>query len=74
MKKLAMGILLGLTLMGCSNLNTTEKSALVGAGVGALAGQAIGGNTAGTLIGAGVGALGGAAVGNYRSTGSVLGK
>ena len=35
-----------------------------GAGIGALAGQAIGGDTGGTLIGAGVGALVGGAIGN----------
>jgi len=37
---------------------------LIGAGTGALAGQAIGHNTEGTLIGAGVGALGGYIIGN----------
>ncbi len=42
----------------------TQKGAVIGAGVGALAGQIIGGNTEGTLIGAGVGTLLGALVGN----------
>jgi osmotically inducible lipoprotein OsmB len=47
---------------GC---DTAGKSGtLIGAGAGALAGQAIGGNTTGTLIGAGVGAVGGYIVGN----------
>jgi len=36
----------------------------VGAGIGALAGNAIGGDTGGTLIGAGIGALLGGAIGN----------
>jgi hypothetical protein len=47
---------------GC---DTAGKSGtLIGAGGGALAGQAIGHNTTGTLIGAGVGAIGGYIVGN----------
>ncbi|MDP6600745.1 MAG: glycine zipper domain-containing protein [Phycisphaerales bacterium] len=44
--------------------NSAKSGTLIGAGTGALAGQAIGGNTEGTLIGAGVGALGGYIVGN----------
>ena len=46
-------ILIGttLTMSGCGTL--------MGAGVGALAGQAIAGNTTGTLIGAGIGAASG---------------
>jgi outer membrane lipoprotein SlyB len=42
----------------------TQKGAAIGAIGGALAGQAIGHNTAGTLIGAAVGALAGAVAGN----------
>ena len=42
----------------------TQGGALVGSALGALAGQAIGHNTASTLIGAGGGALAGALVGN----------
>ena len=54
--------LLSLTsLVGCGN--STTDGALLGAGIGALAGQAIGGNTEGTLIGAGAGALGGWIIG-----------
>ncbi|HIB01635.1 MAG TPA: glycine zipper 2TM domain-containing protein [Phycisphaerales bacterium] len=61
--------LLGLTiatlattsLIGCTK---TEEGAAWGAGIGALAGQAIGGDTGGTLIGAGVGAIVGGAIGN----------
>jgi branched-subunit amino acid ABC-type transport system permease component len=48
-------------MLGCSN---TEQGAGWGAGIGALAGQAIGGDTEGTLIGAGIGALIGGAIGN----------
>ena len=48
-------------LVGC---NKTEEGATWGAGIGALAGQAFGGDTEATLIGAGVGALVGGAIGN----------
>lgn len=49
-------------LPGC---DTAGKSGtLIGAGGGALAGQAIGGSTEATLIGAGIGAVGGYIVGN----------
>ena len=51
------------TLLGCTK---TEEGATWGAGIGALAGQAIGGDTEGTLIGAGIGALIGGAVGNSQ--------
>ena len=47
---------------GCKD--SAQSGTLIGAGGGALAGQAIGGNTKGTLIGAGIGALGGYIVGN----------
>jgi uncharacterized protein YcfJ len=47
---------------GCDN--SAKSGTLIGAGTGALAGQAIGHNTEGTLIGAGVGALGGYIIGN----------
>lgn len=42
----------------------TQKGAAVGAGIGALMGQAIGRDTKGTLLGAGIGTLLGAIVGN----------
>ena len=42
----------------------TQKGAIIGGGLGAVAGQAIGRNTEGTLIGAGVGTLLGAILGN----------
>lgn len=57
---------LGLLIAGCANTGryATQKGAAVGAGIGALAGQAIGGNTQSTLIGTGAGALLGTIVGN----------
>jgi lipopolysaccharide export system protein LptA len=45
-------------------LNKAEIGGLGGAGIGALLGQVIGGNTVGTLIGAGVGAGLGYIIGN----------
>ena len=53
--------------VGIAGCTTGERDVAVGAGVGALAGQAIGGNTESTLIGAGVGALAGAVVARNRS-------
>jgi uncharacterized protein YcfJ len=49
------------SMTGCSK---TEEGAGIGAAIGALAGQAIGGDTGATLIGAGAGALVGGAIGN----------
>jgi hypothetical protein len=49
---------------GCES--DAQTGALIGAGVGALAGQAIGGDTEGTLIGAGAGAAGGYMIGNEQ--------
>ncbi len=43
---------------GCANMNETQRSTAIGAGVGAAAGALIG-NSRGAAIGAGVGALGG---------------
>lgn len=48
-------------LAGC---NDAQAGSLLGAGIGALAGQAIGGDTQATVIGAGVGAAGGYVIGN----------
>ncbi len=67
MKKLAIAaLLIGLLAAGCANTGyyNTQKGALAGAGLGALAGQAIGRDTESTLLGAGVGAFMGAVVGN----------
>ena len=47
---------------GCES--DAQTGALIGAGIGALAGQAIGGDTEATLIGAGAGAAGGYVIGN----------
>jgi uncharacterized protein YcfJ len=47
---------------GCDSAG--KSGTLIGAGAGALAGQAIGGNTTGTLVGAGIGAVSGYVVGN----------
>jgi len=51
-----------ISLTGCAT--KAENGALIGAGTGALLGQAIGGNTGATVIGAGVGAIAGAAIGD----------
>ena len=42
----------------------TQKGAAIGAGIGALLGQAIGRDTEGTLLGAGIGTVVGAIAGN----------
>ena len=49
-----------LSLLGCTK---AEENTALGAGIGALAGQVIGGDTGATLIGAGAGAL----IGNSMS-------
>lgn len=48
-------------LAGCADMHVseTQRNTAIGAGVGALAGAAIGGNAKGAVIGAGVGAAGG---------------
>jgi len=48
-------------LTGC---NDAQSGALLGAGIGALAGQTIGGDTRSTLIGTAVGAGAGYVIGN----------
>jgi uncharacterized protein YcfJ len=53
-----------LTATGCSSLSGGTNGAMLGAGIGALAGQAIGHDTKSTLIGTGVGALAGSIFGN----------
>lgn len=44
---------------GCADMTPAQRSAAIGAGVGALAGAAIGDSTGAAVVGAGVGALGG---------------
>ncbi|MBN1804430.1 MAG: glycine zipper 2TM domain-containing protein [Sedimentisphaerales bacterium] len=62
---LAFALSLGVVIVaGCES--DAQTGALIGAGVGAIAGQAIGGDTEGTLIGAGVGAAGGYIIGNEQ--------
>jgi len=53
---------LPMSMTGCESSRGTGT--LAGAGMGALIGQAAGGNTRATLIGAGVGAAGGYLIGN----------
>ena len=75
MMKKAMAAALAATLLaGCTTTDpytgqektsNTAGGALVGAGVGALAGLAVGGNGKGALIGAAIGGLAGGAIGNY---------
>ena len=50
---------LALLVSGCANMTETQRSAAIGAGVGSLAGVAIGHNRQSAAIGAGLGALGG---------------
>jgi hypothetical protein len=68
MKKTAailIAVTMGFFMVSCASSDyNTQKGAAIGAGLGALAGQAIGHNTAGTLIGAAGGALAGAIAGN----------
>jgi len=57
-------LLLAVILGGCaSDGYNTQKGAAIGAGLGAIAGQLIGHDTASTLVGAGVGTLVGAVAG-----------
>lgn len=51
---------------GCASTSDAQKGTVLGAGLGALAGQAIGGDTSATLIGAAVGAGVGYVIGNER--------
>ena len=64
-----LSLLFMLACAGASNQESkTKEGVLVGAGVGALLGQIIGGDTEGTLIGAGVGAALGGLAGNQIGT------
>ncbi len=59
---------LSIALLGAATLlsgcNDAQAGALLGAGIGALAGQAIGGDTEATVIGTAVGAGAGYIIGN----------
>lgn len=57
-------IALSVGVAGCET--DAQSGSLIGAGIGALAGQAIGNDTTGTLIGTAVGGVTGYAVGNER--------
>jgi len=60
---MVVAVSLGLAFVaGCES--DAQTGALIGTGVGAIAGQAIGGDTEATLIGAGAGAVGGYIIGN----------
>lgn len=67
-RQLVIATLVGSLLSGCAGMNDQQTTVAQGAGFGALlgavAGQAIGGNTRSTLIGAAAGGLIGAAVGS----------
>ena len=69
-KSVLLAILLTMSvfLLSCAHYPpdryNTQKGALIGAGAGALLGQAIGGNTGGTLIGLAAGTILGGLVGN----------
>lgn len=71
MKKLLIGIcVLGLVVAasGCSPSYRTQQGALIGAALGAWAGQDIGRDTESTLIGAAVGGMAGAVIGDAVET------
>lgn len=66
MAAVAVSALLALSLAGCASSEQNQRAgtgALIGAGAGALAGQALGRDTKSTVVGAAGGALLGAAIG-----------
>lgn len=60
MRKAMMALAMSAALAGCT---TAEKGAVGGAAIGALAGQAIGGDTEATLAGAAIGGVSGYLIG-----------
>jgi len=67
--KITIALLLSLMIFSVSCATTpdrynTQRGAAIGAGIGALLGQAIGRDTEGTLLGAGIGTVVGAIAGN----------
>ncbi|SFV69939.1 Outer membrane lipoprotein omp16 precursor [hydrothermal vent metagenome] len=79
MKKFNLSLLI-VTAIAFIGLNAcaskAENGALIGAGTGALLGQAIGGNRGSTIIGAGLGAIAGATIGENedRRDGEAIGR
>jgi hypothetical protein len=63
-KSLVAASVLGAATMVLSGCNDAQAGGLLGGGIGALAGQAIGHNTTGTLLGLGIGAGAGYIIGN----------
>lgn len=61
---IALGTILMFVVSGCESHAQTD--ALIGTTIGALAGQAIGGDTEATLIGAGLGGLAGSLIGGEQ--------
>ena len=59
-------LVLAFSAVGCAGPNGALKSAALGAGVGAVAGQAIGGDTESTVLGTAIGAGAGYILGNER--------
>jgi len=51
---------------GCAGLSDASNGAMLGGGLGALTGQAIGHDTKATLLGAGIGTVLGYGLGNER--------
>ena len=64
-RTLALG-LCAVSMSGCSNLSGGQQSAIIGGGLGAIAGQVLGGSTEATLIGAGIGSGVGYVIGNEK--------
>jgi len=62
--RIGLAVVLPLSIAGCATKG--KSGALIGGGIGALAGQAFGGNTEATLIGAAVGSGIGYIIGNEK--------
>ncbi|MGL5124386.1 MAG: glycine zipper domain-containing protein [Fusobacteriaceae bacterium] len=69
MKKLLLSIIVIVSLTGCANAGSGAiGGTTVGAGTGAILGQAIGNDSKSTLIGAGIGAAAGALIGTMQDS------
>jgi len=62
----AVSAALVLALSGCAGMSTTDKSTVIGAGVGGVAGSLLGGGALGTVGGAAVGGVIGHEVGKNQ--------